>query len=147
MAKLTHVIATDDHFMSSGELFAIKDKKYEVDREVESGFYISSEDCTSPVHFFYFKDLTNYFYPVYEAEEKPPLGVMPKYLFEEERVRDLCRAVYEYSQYKIDAHTCGLMREWIEELDERLFDIMTSEQLKENQKNWLSVLEEVEQED
>jgi hypothetical protein len=130
MAKLTHVIATDDHFMSSGELFAIKDKKYEVDREVESGFYISSEDCTSPVHFFYFKDLTNYFYPVYEAAEKPPLGVAPKWLFEEERIKDLCRALHEYSQYKVDEDTAKLMASWSYELGSRLISVIHNENPK-----------------
>ena len=55
-----------------------------------------------------------------ETVEKPPLGVMPKYIFEEKRIMDLCRALYEYSQYKIDKDTVKSMTDWTIELCERL---------------------------
>jgi hypothetical protein len=58
-----------------------------------------------------------------EAKPKPPLGVMPKYLYEEKRIMDLCRALYEYSQYKIDEDTTKSMTDWTIELCERLNNI------------------------
>ena len=54
--------------------------------------------------------------------EKLPLGVMPKNIYELKRVKDLSRALYEYSNY----HTEGnydLMIKWAEELVERLSDL------------------------
>ena len=66
-----------------------------------------------------------------EVKPKPPLGVMPKYIFEEKRIQDLCRALYEYAEYKIDKQTAESMREWSIELEERLFEIINDIKRKE----------------
>lgn len=45
---------------------------------------------------------------------KPPLGVMPKYIWEEKRIQELSRATKEYSE-------CGMINKttaWVEELHE-----------------------------
>lgn len=53
--------------------------------------------------------------------EKPPLGVMPRRIYEMQRIQDLCRALYDYS--KFDKFNIGLMKEWTCELIDRLYDI------------------------
>ena len=56
-----------------------------------------------------------------ELVEKPPLGVMPRRIYEMQRIQDLCRALYDYS--KLDKLNIGLMKEWTCELIDRLYDI------------------------
>lgn len=51
---------------------------------------------------------------------KPPLGVVPKYIYELKRIQEICRALYEYSYYKNSIHNYKLMIEWSEELTDRL---------------------------
>lgn len=59
-------------------------------------------------------------------KSKPPLGVMPKNIFELKRVQDLCRALYERSTYEeIDYE---LMSNWSEELNDRLFNLKCSQE-------------------
>lgn len=50
--------------------------------------------------------------------DKPPIGVMPKYLYEFKRIQDLCRALYEYTAYT----DCNydLLTGWSKELTERI---------------------------
>ena len=62
----------------------------------------------------------------YESEEadarsKPPLGVMPRNLFERQRVQELSRALYEY----IDAGNkdYDMLVKWSEELQDRLWNL------------------------
>jgi len=49
---------------------------------------------------------------------KPPLGVMPKDIFEYQRIKDLSRALYEYIE--INSKDYELLSIWSEELTERL---------------------------
>lgn len=51
-------------------------------------------------------------------QSKPPLGVMPKQIYELQRIQDLCRALYEYSHY--DDSNLESMIKWSEELTDRL---------------------------
>jgi len=52
---------------------------------------------------------------------KPPLGVIPKNIYELQRVQDLCRALYERSVYEeVDYE---LMIKWSEELNDRLYGL------------------------
>ena len=54
-------------------------------------------------------------------KSKPPLGVIPKNIYELQRVQDLCRALYEYSTYEeVDIE---LMIKWSEELNDRLYGL------------------------
>lgn len=55
--------------------------------------------------------------------EKPPIGIMPKQVYEIQRVKDISRALYEYSQtdYLVDnKDNFDLFIDWTEELQERL---------------------------
>ena len=55
------------------------------------------------------------------VKSKPPLGVMPKNIFELKRVQDLCRALYERSIFEnVDYE---LMSKWCEKLNDRLFNL------------------------
>jgi len=52
---------------------------------------------------------------------KPPLGVMPKDIYEFKRVQDLCRALYERSIFEeVDYE---LMIKWSDELNDRLYGL------------------------
>jgi len=51
---------------------------------------------------------------------KPPLGIMPKHIYELQRVQDICRALHEYSCYEQSINNYELMIKWTEELNERL---------------------------
>jgi hypothetical protein len=52
---------------------------------------------------------------------KPPLGVMPRDIYELQRVQELTRALYDYSRYEeLDLE---LMLKWADELDDRLFNL------------------------
>ena len=52
---------------------------------------------------------------------KPPLGVMPKQIFELQRVQELCRALYDRSIFEeVDYN---LMIKWSEELNDRLYGL------------------------
>jgi len=54
-------------------------------------------------------------------QTKPPLGVMPKQIFEWYRVIELCKALHEYSLYEdVDQH---LMIKWSDELNDRLYGL------------------------
>jgi hypothetical protein len=57
---------------------------------------------------------------VYDKETiKPPLGVMPKEIWKEKRIQELCRALYERSYYKLDPS----MLKWTHELYELLGEV------------------------
>lgn len=45
-----------------------------------------------------------------EVKSKPPLGVMPKYIWDAERLADLTRAIKEYAEAQL-----RLPNEWIDE--------------------------------
>lgn len=60
------------------------------------------------------------------VQTKPPLGVMPKDIYEYKRVQDLCRALYEYSIYGINY---DLMLKWSKELVERLENLELESEL------------------
>jgi len=54
---------------------------------------------------------------------KPPLGIIPKKYFEEQRVMEICRALNDYAQYaqyNKNESTYEYMIRWAEELTERL---------------------------
>ena len=58
---------------------------------------------------------------VHTQQTKPPLGVMPKNIFEWHRVIELCRALHEYSLYEdVDL---ALMIKWADELNDRLYGL------------------------
>ena len=58
---------------------------------------------------------------VHVKQTKPPLGVIPKNIYELQRVQDLCRALYEYSTYvEVDYE---LMIKWSDELNDRLYGL------------------------
>lgn len=54
-------------------------------------------------------------------QSKPPLGVMPKNIFEWHRIIELCRALHEHSLYE-DADL-QLMIKWSYELNDRLYGL------------------------
>ena len=58
-----------------------------------------------------------------KKQPKPPLGIMPKHIYELQRVQDICRALQEYSCYENSIHNYELMIEWSEELVERLSNL------------------------
>lgn len=49
--------------------------------------------------------------------QKPPLGVMPKYIWLEKRMMELTRAIYEYS---LLPSQWPIINTWIKELENRL---------------------------
>jgi len=52
---------------------------------------------------------------------KPPLGIIPKQIFEWHRVIELCKALHEYSLCEdVDQH---LMIKWSDELNDRLYGL------------------------
>jgi len=68
-----------------------------------------------------FKRKDNDFMNSKNVKPKPPLGVIPKNIYELQRVQDLCRALYEYSTYEeVDIE---LMIKWSEELNDRLYGL------------------------
>ena len=56
-----------------------------------------------------------------EVKPKPPLGVMPKDIYELKRVQDLCRALYERSTY--EEMDLAFMIKWADELNDRLYGL------------------------
>jgi hypothetical protein len=50
---------------------------------------------------------------------KPPLGIMPKYIYEIKRIQDIVRALNDYTQYDV-IDNIDIMIEWSKELTERL---------------------------
>ena len=67
-------------------------------------------------------------------QPKPPLGVMPKQIFEWHRVIDLCRALHEYSLYEdVDRH---LMIKWSDELNDRLYGLKSMQNNKSTENNY-----------
>ena len=72
-----------------------------------------------------------------DAYLKPPLGVMPKQIFEWYRVIDLCRALHEYSLCEdVDKH---LMIKWSDELNDRLYGLKGDcEQININDVPWFN---------
>lgn len=54
---------------------------------------------------------------------KPPLGIIPKNIFELKRVQDICRALYEYSQYENTVNSYEHMIKWSEELTDKLYNL------------------------
>lgn len=52
--------------------------------------------------------------------DKPPLGVMPKWLYEEQRIIDLTRAIHDYViAGKLSANITHI-EQWATELNERI---------------------------
>ena len=64
---------------------------------------------------------------IHTQKPKPPLGVMPRDLYELLRIQELCRALYERSTFEEVDY--DLMTKWSDELSDRLYG------LKENQSN------------
>ena len=62
------------------------------------------------------------YYEVEKTITKPSLGVMPKNLFEEQRILELSRALYEYIN-TTGAKDYALMTKWAEELQERIWNL------------------------
>ena len=58
---------------------------------------------------------------VHIKQPKPPLGVMPKDIYEFQRVMDLCRALYERSVF--EELDYDLMIKWSDELNDRLYGL------------------------
>jgi hypothetical protein len=58
---------------------------------------------------------------IHIKQPKPPLGVMPKHIYELQRVKELCRALYERSIFEeVDYE---LMIKWSDELNDRLYNL------------------------
>lgn len=71
--------------------------------------------------------------------EKPPLGIIPKQFYEIQRVKDISRALYEYSQtnYLTDnKDDYDTFIEWTEELLERLGNLADKAYAKTMGKRW-----------
>lgn len=51
------------------------------------------------------------------SAEKPPIGVMPRWLFEKQRIKELSRAIYAYTDCCTSEEK--LILEWAKELHER----------------------------
>ena len=65
---------------------------------------------------------------------KPPLGVMPKNIYELKRVHEISRALFEYSYHTEENY--DLMIKWAEELVERLSNLKFEKEYKgENMMN------------
>jgi hypothetical protein len=90
-------------------------ESFEVEEEVDGDSYKVIDDEVGIVSFINKEDCEIIKEDMSEFV-KPPLGVMPKYIYEEKRIQDICRALYEYSLY--DAK--NINTEWIVELLERL---------------------------
>ncbi len=54
---------------------------------------------------------------------EPSLGVMPKKMYEVNRVEDLCRALYDRSIQEPVEDNVNIMHTWAEELVDRLWDL------------------------
>lgn len=52
--------------------------------------------------------------------QKPPLGITPKYIYEIHRVQEICRALNDYAQSDLLINYYDLMLEWTDELKEKL---------------------------
>jgi len=63
--------------------------------------------------------------------DKPPLGITPKYIFEEMRVKDICRALYDYSLRYTTLNQIEYMIKWAEELVDRLYTMKYDREEKE----------------
>ena len=89
------------------------------EKEFESGdTYFTIYDLNENI---VFEEKDNDFINSKNVKPKPPLGVMPKNIYELKRVQDLCRALYEYSTYEeIDYE---LMIKWSDELNDRLYGL------------------------
>lgn len=57
---------------------------------------------------------------IHVKQPKPPLGVMPKKIFETQRICELTRALYEYAYFQPEDIKYDSMLNWAEELVERL---------------------------
>lgn len=53
---------------------------------------------------------------------KPPLGVTPEYIYEEKRIRELTRAINDYSNFNIKNNK-DILIQWSKELIKRLENI------------------------
>ena len=51
---------------------------------------------------------------------KPPLGIMPKHIYEIQRVKEITRALHEYAESDYLINYYDLMIQWSNELIERL---------------------------
>ncbi len=123
MKKLVAVQAIENGFMgnTNHEQFCTKDKVYSIQGINDKMFAII--DDRGMLHWFDIED-PSCFKLIYEDVEDfipVPLGVIPRNIFEEQRVQELCRALYDYSRYK--ELKVDLMHEWAEELVDRLFNL------------------------
>jgi hypothetical protein len=50
-------------------------------------------------------------------KKKPPLGIMPEFFYERQRIQDICRAIHEYVGETIQD---DLLIKWSDELRERI---------------------------
>jgi len=60
---------------------------------------------------------------IHKQHPKPPLGVMPKDIYEFHRVIELCRALYEYSNNEGIGVNYELLIKWSDELNDRLYGL------------------------
>ena len=82
---------------------------------------VYEEEAETDIEFTGFKKELNEDTYEHIQKHKPPLGVMPKQIFEWHRVIELCRALHEYSLCEdVDQH---LMIKWSDELNDRLYGL------------------------
>lgn len=55
-----------------------------------------------------------------KEQEKLTLGIMPKWLYEEQRILELTRAIYEYVETGKLSENITSIEQWINELKERV---------------------------
>jgi len=68
---------------------------------------------------------------------KPPLGVMPKNIYELKRVQDLCKALYERSIFEETDYE--LMIKWSDELNDRLYGLKgdkLNKEIEDDDESW-----------
>lgn len=72
-------------------------------------------------------------------EKKPPLGVMPEYLYEDHRVRELARTISRYMENGFNSEIIPQVSSWCDELARRMKAIIQrGKQTYENQEYTVS---------
>ena len=112
-ATLKYSKRTDERFKYYLEFDSGLESDYLSDQEVE--ILMGSE----LIKFLDQQKINNTYNHIQQT--KPPLGVMPKNIFEWHRVIELCRALHEYSLYEDVDLT--LMIKWADELNDRLYGL------------------------
>lgn len=69
-------------------------------------------------------------------EDKPPIGIKPRYIWLEERAIELSRVIYDYTKYNINTSTKNYqtyknIKEWLNELNQILDELTTFAKIKE----------------